>query len=245
MRLIILLFALLCAVPASAQGYRVVATYPHDPDAFTQGLFYHEGSLYESTGGEGRSDIREVRIKDGKVLRRVAIPPRYFGEGIVLWKDQILSITWQHGIGFRWSQRDFRRKSSFRYGGEGWGLTQDGTHVIMSDGTAELRYIEPSKFREVRRIQVTEQGSPVSRLNELEYVKGEILANVWLTPQIARIDPATGKVKGWIDLSALVVAQGLGDSDAVLNGIAYDAVGDRLFVTGKNWPHLYEIALEP
>lgn len=245
MRFLILLFALLCAVPASAQGYRIVATYPHDPNAFTQGLFYHDGLLYESTGGEGQSDIREVRLKDGKLLRRVPIPPRYFGEGIVLWRDEILSVTWQHGVGFRWDLRDFRRKSTFRYKGEGWGLTQDGAHIIMSDGTPELRFIEASKFREVRRIRVTDQGRPIGLLNELEYVKGEILANVWLTPRIARIDPATGKVKGWIDLSALAGAQSIGDSDAVLNGIAYDAVGDRLFVTGKNWPYLYEIALEP
>ena len=245
MRFFILLFALLCAVPALAQGYRVVETYPHDPKAFTQGLFYHDGVFFESTGREGQSDIREVRLKDGKVQRRVAIPPRYFGEGIVLWKNEILSVTWQHEVGFRWNRGDFRRKSTFRYKGEGWGLTQDGRHIIMSDGTPELRFIAPSTFREVRRIRVTDQGRPVSRLNELEYVKGEILANVWLTPRIARIDPITGEVKGWIDLSALAEAQGLGEGDAVLNGIAYDAVGDRLFVTGKNWPHLYEIALEP
>lgn len=245
MRYFVLLLALLCAVPATAQGYRVVATYPHDPEAFTEGLFYLDGALYESTGLEGRSDIREVRLKDGKVLRRVAIPASHFGEGIVPWKDEILSVTWQHGIGFRWDRADFRRKSSFRYAGEGWGLTQDGAHIIMSDGTPELRFIEPAKFQEVRRLRVTDQGSPVSRLNELEYVKGEILANVWMTARIARIDPGTGEVKDWVDLSALADAQEQKDGDAVLNGIAYDAKGDRLFVTGKNWAHLYEIALEP
>lgn len=245
MRLLFLLFALLCAAPASAQGYRVVATYPHDPAAFTEGLFYLDGALYESTGLEGQSDIREVRLKDGKVLRRVAVPPNYFGEGIVPWKDEILSVTWQHGEGFRWDRRDFRRKSTFRYKGEGWGLTQDGVHIIMSDGTPELRFIEPGKFQEIRRVTVTDQGSPVSNLNELEYVKGEILANVWMTPRIARIDPGTGAVRGWIDLSTLVEAQGLTDGDAVLNGIAYDARRDRLFVTGKNWAYLYEIALTP
>lgn len=244
LRLLILLVALLFAAPVAAQGYHVVATYPHDPEAFTEGLFYLDGALYESTGREGQSDIRKVRLEDGKVLRRVKIPPQYFGEGIVAWKGQILSLTWQHGVGFRWNREDFKRLGSFRYKGEGWALTQDGTHIIMSDGTPQLRVIDPENFREIRRITVTDNGQPVNQLNELEYVKGEILANIWLTPRIARIDPATGKVKGWIDLSALVEAQDLDDSDAVLNGIAYDAKGGRLFVTGKNWAHLYEIAVE-
>ncbi|MCF8709821.1 glutaminyl-peptide cyclotransferase [Rhizorhapis sp. SPR117] len=245
MRLLFLFIALLCATPLSAQGYRVVATYPHDPGAFTQGLFYHDGALYESTGREGQSDIRKVRLKDGKVLRRVAIPGQYFGEGIVLWKDEIISLTWMNGIGFRWNLHDFKRRGSFHYKGEGWALTQDGTHMFMSDGTPQLRVIDPANFSELSRITVTDQGQPVSRLNELEYVKGEIWANIWFSPRIARIDPATGQVKGWIDLSPLVDAQGLTDSDSVLNGIAYDARENRLFITGKNWSNLYEIALDP
>lgn len=244
MRLLLLVFALLLAGSAPAPGYRVVATYPHDPAAFTEGLFYLDGMLYESTGLEGRSDIREVRLSDGKVLRRIAIPPQYFGEGIVPWKGEILSLTWQDGIGFRWDRATFARKGSFRYRGEGWAMTREGPHIVMSDGTPQLRVIDPRTFRELRRITVTDNGQPVSRLNELEYVKGEILANVWMTPRIARIDPASGRVKGWIDLSSLVAAQGLRDGDSVLNGIAYDAAGDRLFVTGKNWPRLYEIALD-
>lgn len=244
MRLLALILALLFAGPASAQGYHVVATYPHDTEAFTQGLFYLDGTLYESTGKEGQSDIREVRLKDGKVLRRAPLPPQYFGEGIVPWKGEILNITWQHGIGFRWDLRSFKRGASFGYKGEGWGLTQDGSHIIMSDGTPELRVIDPATFRELRRIRVSDQGNEVSRLNELEYVKGEIWANVWMTPRIARIDPETGEVRGWIDLTALVEAQNIGDPDAVLNGIAYDTKGDRLFVTGKNWPRLYEIAVD-
>ncbi|MBB4640994.1 glutaminyl-peptide cyclotransferase [Rhizorhapis suberifaciens] len=244
MRFFTLFLVLLITAPAYAQGYRVVASYPHDSGAFTQGLFYLSGTLYESTGGEGRSDIREVRLEDGKVIRRVPLPPQYFGEGIVLWKGEILNITWLHGIGFRWDLRNFKPKASFRYQGEGWGLTQDGSHIIMSDGTPELRVIDPATFRELSRVRVSDQGRPVSRLNELEYVKGEIWANVWMTPRIARIDPATGEVRGWIDLRGLVEAQGIDDPDAVLNGIAYDAKDDRVFVTGKNWPRLYEIKVE-
>lgn len=243
MRLVLFLIAIFVATPVQAQGYRVVASYPHDSGAFTEGLFYLDGALYESTGGEGQSDIRKVRLADGKVLRQFKLPPQYFGEGIVHWKEQILSLTWQHGIGFRWRRQDFRKIGSFRYEGEGWALTQDGTHIYMSDGTPQLRVMDPENFKEIRRITVTDGDQPVSRLNELEYVRGEILANVWLTSRIARIDPATGKVKGWVDLSSLAKTQQLRDPDSVLNGIAYDAESDRLFVTGKNWPQLYEIVL--
>lgn len=236
-----MLIALLFTAPLQAQDYRVVASFPHDSSAFTEGLFYLDGVLYESTGLEGKSDIRKVRLEDGKVLRQTKLPPKYFGEGIVPWKGQILGLTWQNGVGFRWRRHDFSEIGRFRYRGEGWALTQDGTHIYMSDGTPQLRVIDPEDFSEIRRITVTDDGRPVSRLNELEYVKGEILANIWLTSRIARIDPVTGKIKGWIDLSALTEAQQLSDPDAVLNGIAYDAEGDRLFVTGKNWPRLYEI----
>src|SRR3546814_9711018 len=158
LRLLLLLIAFLCAAPVSAQGYRVIATYPHDRSAFTEGLFYQDGSLYESTGREGQSDIREVRLKDGKVLRRVTLPPQYFGEGIVPWKDEILSLTWQHGVGFRWRRDDFTLAGSFRYKGEGWGMTQDGRHIIMSAGTPQLRKIDPADFSEVRRITVSDHG---------------------------------------------------------------------------------------
>ncbi|HEV2745930.1 MAG TPA: glutaminyl-peptide cyclotransferase [Allosphingosinicella sp.] len=249
----LLLLAAACAQPASqaaapaetaGAGYRIVNTYPHDPGAFTQGLFYRDGHLYESTGLVGRSTIRKVRLEDGRVLRSVSIPPRLFGEGITDFGPEIVSITWQSGIGFRWDRDSFRRLGEFRYPGEGWGLTQDGSSIIMSDGTATLRFLDPATMRERRRLAVTAEGVPVERLNELEWVKGEIFANVWMSGRIARIDPTTGRVTGWIDLTDLAAEASGGDPDSVLNGIAYDAAGDRLFVTGKNWPKLYEIRLD-
>jgi len=233
------------AAQPAVQGYRVVASYPHDPSAFTQGLFYHDGSLYESTGLVGFSTLRKVSIEDGRVVRSVDVPPGLFGEGSVGWGDQILSITWRDGIGFRWHRETFRQLGTFSYTGEGWGLTQNGRDIIMSDGTAELRFMDPETMTERRRITVTANGQPVAQLNELEWVKGEILANIWMTSRIARIDPATGRVTGWIDLSRLVAENNGGNTDSVLNGIAYDEAGDRLFVTGKNWPRLFEIDLVP
>jgi glutaminyl-peptide cyclotransferase len=179
------------------------------------------------------------------VLRSVPVSNLYFGEGIVNWGPDILSLTWQNGIGFRWRRSDLKQTGSFRYPGEGWALTQDGRNIIMSDGTSELRFLDPVSLKEARRIQVTDHGEPVLRLNEIEYVRGELLANVWMTSRIARIDPATGNVTGWIDLAPLAQQHLTGDPDAVLNGIAYDAAHDRLFVTGKNWPRLYEIDLVP
>lgn len=226
------------------QAARVVHAYPHDPHAFTQGLLWLDGHLYESTGLVGRSTIREVNLEDGRVLRATDIPPGNFGEGIVNWGNEILSITWQNGIGYRWDRATFRQTGSWRYDEEGWGLTQDGRNVIMSDGSADLRFLDPATMAERRRITVTAAGRPIDQLNELEYVDGEILANVWQTPLIARIDPADGHVKAWIDLTPLVRESG-GGSDNVLNGIAWDAQRRRLFVTGKNWPRLYEIALIP
>jgi glutaminyl-peptide cyclotransferase len=236
---------LLFAAPARADTqWSLVKTYRHDPAAFTEGLFYLDGALFESSGQYGVSDIRQVRLSDGKVLRTKSIDPRVFGEGIVNWGDQILSLTWQNGIGFRWRRNDFTLMGAFRYSGEGWGLTQDGKRIIMSDGTATLRFFDPADFTQTGSITVSYAGQPVPMLNELEYVRGEILANVWMTNRIARIDPATGNVIDWIDLTLLVRKQRLTDSDAVLNGIAYDAVRDRLFVTGKYWPRLYEIRLK-
>lgn len=225
-------------------GYRVVNTYPHDPNAFTQGLIFLDGQLYESTGLVGRSTIRRVNLEDGRVLQAVEIPPGLFGEGIVNWGSQIISITWRDGVGFRWDRQSLRRLGEFRYGGEGWGLTQNGREIVMSDGSSMLRFLDPDTLRERRRIRVTAAGAPVENLNELEWVSGEIFANVWMTSLIARIDPATGNVTGWIDLSPLA-AQTRAMEDNVLNGIAYDPETDRLFVTGKNWPRLYEIDLTP
>jgi glutamine cyclotransferase len=224
-------------------GFRIVHTYPHDRKAFTEGLFFLDGHLWESTGLNGQSSIREVKLETGEVLRSVPVSPLYFGEGIVNWGPDIVSLTWQNGIGFRWRRSDLKQTGSFRYPGEGWALTQDGRNVIMSDGTAELRFLDPATLKEVRRIRVTDGGIPIEKLNEVEYVKGEIFANVWMTTHIARIDPKTGAVKGWIEIGDLAARHVSGDPDSVLNGIAYDARGDRLFITGKNWPELYEIKL--
>lgn len=240
------LAALICAfalaTPAAADTpWKLVATYPHDATAFTEGLFYLDGALYESTGLEGQSDIRKVALKSGKVIARRVIDPPYFGEGIAPWKDRILSLTWRHRQGFIWSLADFAPLSTFRYEGEGWGMTQDGRSIIMSDGSAQLRFLDPDTQAEQRRITVTWNGRAVERLNELEYVRGEVWANIWYETKIARIDPATGAVIDWVDIAPLRKAAGVKDSEAVANGIAYDAVRDRLFVTGKNWPRLFEI----
>lgn len=238
------LAAILIVAPAHADTpWKLVKSYPHDTSAFTEGLFFLDGTLYESTGQQGLSDIRQVRIRDGKVLRRVALDPQYFGEGIVNWSDRIVSLTWRHRKGFVWGLSDFRQISDFPYDGEGWGLTQDGRRLIRSDGTAQLRFIDPETLEEQRQVTVTWDGKLVPLLNELEWVKGEILANVWYSNRIARIDPASGGVIDWIDLSPLAKQVGLTDRDAVLNGIAYDAAKDRLFVTGKYWPKVFEIRL--
>lgn len=226
-------------------GVKVIATYPHDPSAFTQGLFFLDGALFESTGQVGQSTIRRVRLKDGAVLQSQALSPGMFGEGMVNWDHELISITWQDRVGFRWDLKTFTLKSTFSYPGEGWALTQDGLNLIMSDGTPLIRFLDPRTFRERRRIRVTADGRPVMNLNEIEWVKGEILGNIWQTNLIARIDPNTGAVKGWIDLTGLPETLRRRDPDAVPNGIAYDAQLDRLFVTGKNWPRLYEIGLEP
>lgn len=227
----------------------IVRVYPHDPAAFTEGLFFRDGTLYESTGMEGASTIRQVRLADGKVLRSVDIPPGLFGEGIVDDGKQIVSLTWRGGQGFRWSIATLRRIGGFRYPGEGWALTRmpgpggKGRILVMSDGTSRLRLLDPVTLAERGRLAVTADGRPVDNLNELEYVRGEILANIWHSDLIARIEPATGRIRGFIDLSALPRPPLSADRDGVANGIAYDARRGRLFVTGKNWPQLYEIAL--
>lgn len=222
---------------------RLVATYPHDTGAFTEGLLITDRRLYESTGREGASHIRQVDLQTGKVLRQVSLPPALFGEGIVAWKNELRSVVWHGGTGFRWSLPALKQVGTFRYDGEGWAMTDDGRHIILSDGTPVLRFLDPKTMRVVRRLSVTYAGQPLRQINELEYVNGEILANIWMTPAIARIDPLTGVVRGVIDLSALVALAGTSDSDAVANGIAYDRITRKLYVTGKNWPHLYEIAL--
>lgn len=237
------------AAPAAAPagqlplwGYTVVRTYPHDPQAFTQGLQFVDGIFYEGTGLNGQSTIRKVKIESGEVLQRRAIGPEHFGEGITLFNGTLFQLTWQSGLAFSYDGKTFAPKKTFPYKGEGWGLTSDGTQLIMSDGTNELRYLDGVSFKELRRIKVTAVGQAVKELNELEYVKGEILANVWQTDYVARIDPKTGIVSSWIDLRGLLTPRERATTD-VLNGIAYDAKGDRLFVTGKLWPKVFEITL--
>ena len=225
-------------------GYRVIRSYPHDPQAFTQGLVYDDGVLYEGTGLTGQSTIRKVRLETGEVLQLQRLEPQYFGEGIALWSGSLIQLTYQSEIGFVYDRSSFQRTRTFTYTGEGWGLTQDGTRLVMSDGSAQLRFLDPKTFREAGRITVRDGGQPVSRLNELEYVRGEIFANVWNTQRIARIAPATGLVTGWIDLRGLLTPSEAAAVD-VLNGIAYDATANRLFVTGKLWPRLFHIEPVP
>jgi len=233
------------AAPVPAYGYTVVRSFPHDRDAFTQGLIYRNGFLYEGTGLFGKSGIRKVKLETGEVLQTKPISADYFGEGITDWNGNLVQITWQSQVGFVYDLDTFERKKTFTYTGEGWGLTHDGTRLIMSDGQPEgaLRFLDPVTLKETGRIIVRDTRGPVTYLNELEYVKGEIFANIWQTDRIARISPKDGRVIGWIDLSGLLSAAERGTPNAVLNGIAYDAAGDRLFVTGKLWPRVFEIKL--
>ena len=227
-------------VPLS--GYQVHHVYPHDANAFTQGLQYVDGVLYEGTGLNGSSAIRKVKIETGEVLQKRDVPAQYFSEGITVWKSDLFELTWQSGVAFVYDRITFAPRRTFRYIGEGWGLTRDDSSLIMSDGTESIRFLDPRSFAERRRIRVTALGSPVKELNELEYVKGEIFANVWQTDYVARIEPKTGKVNAWIDLRNLLSPRDRAAAD-VLNGIAYDSARDRLFVTGKLWPRLFEIKL--
>jgi glutaminyl-peptide cyclotransferase len=228
---------------APIYGFQVVHAYPHDPQAFTEGLFYKDGFLFESTGLEGHSTIRKEAMRTGKVLLERAIAPEYFGEGIVAWKGRLIELTWRSQTGFIYDLATFKPLGKFSYSGEGWALTKDASRLIMSDGTPQIRFLDPATLRETGRLTVTADGVPLRNINELEWVKGEIFANVWQTSVIARIDPKTGNVVGWIDLRRLAAMAGVQDPDAVLNGVAYDAGHDRLFVTGKLWPKLYEIKL--
>lgn len=224
--------------------YEVVHAYPHDPEAFIQGLFYLNGFLYESTGLNGHSSVRKVRLETGEVLRKVDISSEYFGEGLTYWGDRLINLTWTSHVGFVYGLNSFELQQRFSYAGEGWGITHDTRALIMSDGTSELRFLDPRTLEEEHRVRVTANGADVLRLNELEWVKGQIFANIWQTDTIARIDPATGHVVGWIDLSGILpISDRMRSHPDVLNGIAYDATTDRLFVTGKLWPKLFEIRL--
>jgi len=242
----------LCAVVAStaakppvsgqADAYQIVHIYPHDSKAFTQGLIYVDGHLYESTGLNGRSSIRMEDLSTGRVVQRYDLPAQYFGEGLTAWGSDLIQLTWKAHKGFVYDRFSFSLLRTFQYEGEGWGLTHDNKQLIMSDGTSYLRFLDPKSFRVIKRIHVTDEtGHPVQNLNELEYIHGEIYANIWETNKIVRISPRTGRVIGWIDLSGIIDYGELESSDAVLNGIAYDSTGARLFVTGKLWPKLFEI----
>ena len=235
--------ALYAAVPV--YGYQIVHSYPHDTHAFTEGLFYLNGDLYESTGLNGQSELRRERLTTGQVLQRIALPERYFGEGIVNWGSRLIQLTWRAGTGFVYDLASLQLQRQFTYDGEGWGLTQNGRWIIMSDGTPQLRFLDPQTLAEAGRLQVTYQGRPLRNLNELEWVRGEIYANIWQTDWIARIDPDSGAVVGLIDLSGLLPpGERVAGQTDVLNGIAYDAQGNRLFVTGKDWPRLFQIRLQ-
>lgn len=226
--------------------YEIVNVFPHDPEAFTQGLLFDQGQLYESTGLKGASSIRRVELQTGQVLARKPLTATYFGEGIAIVGDNLYQLTWQERTGFIYNKDTFEEQQQFTYSIEGWGITFDGTRLIMSDGTFRLYFWDPTTLTELGTIDVhDEHGNLIPMLNELEYVKGEIFANLWQTDLIARIDPATGAVTGWIDLSGLLASAERTPTTDVLNGIAYLPEGDRLFVTGKRWPKLFEIRLLP
>jgi glutamine cyclotransferase len=223
----------------------VVSSMPHDPEAFTQGLVYDAGAFYESTGLEEKSSVRKVDAASGIVLREKKLEARYFGEGLAMLRGDLFQLTWKSGIGFVYDTATFALRRSFRYLGEGWGLTTDGESLIMSDGTSRLRFLDPATGAVRRTVTVADAGVPVDKLNELEFVKGEVLANIWQTNQIVRIDPASGAVVAWIDAAGLLTSAERREEVDVLNGIAYDAAGDRLFVTGKLWPRVFEVRLRP
>jgi glutaminyl-peptide cyclotransferase len=222
---------------------RVVHVYPHDRNAFTQGLEYRDGFLYEGTGLYGRSTLRQEELKTGKVIREMRLPQKYFGEGITVLGGQIDELTWKAQTGFEYTQAAFHLLRTFSYTGEGWGLTNDGKEIFMSDGTAQIRCLDPHTLGELRRFTVHEGAREIKFLNELEWVRGEIFANVWETDRIARISPDDGRVLGWIDASGLLAAEDQAEPVDVLNGIAYDSKGDRLFLTGKLWPKLFQVEL--
>jgi len=225
--------------------FEVVRAFPHDTSAFTQGLAYRDGFLYEGTGLNGHSSLRKVRLETGEVVQRVNLAQEFFGEGITLLQNDVVQLTWLSHTGFVYSLSDFRLLRRFSYSGEGWGLATNGREVFMSDGTPEIRVLDPATLEEVRHLQVQDGDSPIDELNELEFVEGEIFANVWQTDRIARISPLSGKVVGWIDLKGLLSPAYHLEPGAVLNGIAYDPIQKRLFVTGKLWPSIFEIRVVP
>ncbi len=226
-------------------GYRIVQEYPHDPKAFTEGLVFRDGHLYEGTGLNGQSTLREVNLETGKILKLINLPEQYFGEGVTIYQDNVIQLTWQSHKGFVYDVHSFSLIKEFSYITEGWGLTTDGKSLIVSDGTSRLHFIDPQSYAETGSLEVYDGNSSVEQLNELEYIKGEIYANVWKTDRIAIISPDSGRVTGWIDLRGLLKADSSRQPVDVLNGIAYDSQNGRLFVTGKLWPTLFHIELLP
>ena len=225
--------------------YEIINTYPHDTAAFTQGLVYYQGLLYESTGLNGQSSIRKVDLQTGQVLKKVDVSPQFFAEGLALLNGRAYQLTWQSRRGFIYDLDSFQQLDTFSYTSEGWGLTHDGQSLIMSDGTNQIRFLNPNTFEVQRTINVHDNSQPIDHLNELEYIKGEIYANIWLTDRIAKIDPQSGRVTAWLNLTGLLLPEDHVPEGGVLNGIAYDEAHDRLFVTGKLWPKLFEIKLKP
>ena len=225
-------------------GYQVVNIWPHDPSAFTQGLVFLDGKMIESTGQVGRSSLRNVELQTGKILKKLDVPAPYFAEGIAHLNNKIYQLTWEQQLGFIYDAQTFEKVGQFQYDGEGWGLTTDGRSLILSDGSNRLRFLDPDSFRVTKTIAVMDGKMPVRDLNELEFVNGEIYANIWHEDRIAAINPQSGRVTAWIDLAGLLQPGDVQDGEAVLNGIAYDQASDRIFVTGKLWPRLFEIKIK-
>lgn len=231
--------------PVPVYGYKIINVYPHDETAFTEGLFYDGKTLYESTGLYDNSTLRQVDLTTGRILKLYRLADEFFGEGLTLWKDQLVQLTWQSGIGFVYDKKSFNKTRSFDYNREGWGITTDGRRLIMSDGSDSLYFMYPDTFDDAGSVRVEYNGNPVSQLNELEFIKGKVYANVYYTSMIAIISPETGEVTGWIDLQGLVDRETEQGSVDVLNGIAYEEDKDLLLVTGKLWPELFEIKIQP
>lgn len=225
--------------------YEIINTFPHNPGAFTQGLVYEDGFLYEGTGLNGHSSLRKVDIKTGSILKTCELSDEYFGEGIAVFKDRIIQLTYQSNVGFVYDKETFELLKKFTYSTEGWGITHNGRHLIRSDGSPTLYFLDPDTFKQIRTLEVHDKETPVWGLNELEYINGQIYANLWPSDNIVRIDPSTGRIVGWIDMSGLLTEEERSDEVDVLNGIAYNPENNHLYITGKFWPKLFEINLIP
>jgi glutamine cyclotransferase len=226
---------------AQQVSYEVVSSYPHDPTSFTQGLLWHDGALYESTGLKGESKMRRLELPSGRVLKETRLASEFFGEGLALVDNRLIQLTWQSHKGFVYDRETFRQLQEFTYDTEGWGLTYDGKNLILSDGSSSLFYVDPQTFKPIRKLAVTMNGKPLTELNELEFIEGEIWANVWQTDMIVRIDPSTGRVTSFLNLKGILAPSDKTGREDVLNGIAYDADKKRIFITGKLWPRIFEI----